>query len=128
MIDEGIRERLLKYMSSVLGNHDCKVIAINCTEDHVHVLMAMGADKTLSEMVRNIKANSSRFVHDEFPKRVFGWQDGYAAFTVSRSQMEIVAKYIEGQEEHHRKIGFDEEFVGFLKRHGVEFDPRYVWS
>ncbi|OHB53746.1 MAG: hypothetical protein A2Y07_08715 [Planctomycetes bacterium GWF2_50_10] len=118
MIDEGIRERLLKFMLSVLCNHDCKVISINCTANHVHVLMAMGADKTLSEMVRNIKANSSRFVHEEFPTCVFGWQDGYAAFTVSRSQMETVAKYVEGQEEHHRKIGFDEEFVGFLKRHG----------
>lgn len=127
-IDDSIRERLLKYITGIVANCGGKTVSLNATENHLHILMSIGADKALAELVRTIKANSSKFVHEEFPSHLFQWQDGYAAFTVSHSQANIVAKYIDGQAEHHRRISFEEEFAVFIKKHGIEIDPRYIWS
>jgi putative transposase len=82
-----------------------------------------------AEIVRVVKANSSKWVHEKWPEhRTFGWQQGYGAFSVSRSGIKDVEDYITNQEEHHRKMSFQEEFTALLKRHGIEFDERYLWK
>lgn len=97
--------------------------------DHVHLLISLGRETSISELVRELKSNSSRWIHETFPnQRNFAWQSGYAAFSVSPSRLEEVRKYIENQAEHHRTRTFQEEFRELLKRHNLAFDERYVWD
>jgi hypothetical protein len=79
--------------------------------------------------MRVLKTNSSRWIHEKWPSRsAFGWQTGYGAFSVSQSNVSAVLRYIANQEEHHRKVSFQEEFVTYLQRHGIEYDERYIWE
>jgi putative transposase len=104
-------------------------VLINGPEDHVHALATLPATVALADLMRVLKTNSSRWVHEQWPRRrEFSWQSGYGAFSVSRSNADEVQRYIAGQEEHHRHVTFQEEFLAFLKRHKVPFDPRYVWD
>ncbi len=97
--------------------------------DHLHVVVQFGPDVSVSAMVRLAKANSSKWANQRSGRAgQFAWQRGYGAFTVSLSQLAAVRRYVRGQEEHHRKRTFQEEFVGFLHRHGIEFDERYLWD
>ena len=95
--------------------------------DHVHLLLGLTATARLADVVRDIKAVSSSWVHDEIGDRAFAWQEGYGAFTVSPSHCEQVRSYIARQEEHHRKRTFQDEYRDLLKRCGVDFDERYLW-
>lgn len=95
--------------------------------DHVHILLGLNANASLSDVVRDIKAVSSKWVHNEIGDRAFRWQEGYGAFTVSSSQRDNVRSYIARQEEHHRKRTFQEEYLELLQRCGVEYDERYLW-
>ena len=97
--------------------------------DHVHLLVSLTRQSSVAEIARLVKANSSGWVHDTFPDlRGFAWQAGYGAFSVSSSSLAVVKHYIARQEEHHRTRTFQDEFVGFLKRHNIEFDERYRWE
>lgn len=98
--------------------------AIGGTDDHVHMLVGLRATHQLSEMVREVKHASSRWVHEEIRANDFAWQEGYGAFTVSASQIQIVKDYIARQEEHHRKRTFAEEYETFLRQSGVAYDER----
>src|SRR5208282_5704576 len=103
-------------------------VIIGDTVDHVHVLMRTPADLAIADCLRILKTNSSRWVKEKWPQqRSFGWQGGYGAFSVSESSRASVIRYIAEQERHHRKITFEDEFLSFLKRHGMNFDERYVW-
>jgi len=83
----------------------------------------------VADALRDLKTNSSRWVHEQWPsRRAFAWQTGYSAFSVSESNAEAVAAYIEGQGEHHRKVTFQQEYLAFLTRHGIEYDQRHVWD
>jgi putative NIF3 family GTP cyclohydrolase 1 type 2 len=83
----------------------------------------------MADVLRVLKTNSSRWVHEQWPeRRAFAWQTGYGAFSVSQSNRQEVERYIAGQEDHHRHVSFQEEFVAFLKRHGIAYDERYVWE
>jgi REP element-mobilizing transposase RayT len=87
------------------------------------------ATESIAELLRVVKANSSRWVHEGFPAyERFGWQAGYAAFTVSSSRVDGVRTYIAAQQEHHRRVSFEEEFLAFLQKHGVTYDPRDLWG
>jgi REP element-mobilizing transposase RayT len=89
----------------------------------------MPPDVCVIDFMRVLKTNSSKWVHERWPeRRLFAWQTGYAAFSVSASGVEEVRRYIEKQEEHHKKRSFQEEFVALLRKHGIEFDERYIWS
>lgn len=96
-------------------------------DDHVHLLIGLRATACLADVVRDVKAVSSRWVHDEIGVRNFAWQEVYGAFTVSASQRGPVREYIARQEEHHRKRTFQEEYIEILNRSGVEYDSRHLW-
>ena len=104
-------------------------LEIGSVSDHLHILVKIKPAIAVSEMLAKIKANSSKWINDHKMKlRKFGWQEGYAAFTVSESQAPAVRDYIRSQESHHRKQTYQEEFVALLERHGIEYDPRYLWD
>ena len=128
-IDVEIAPQLYEYLGGAIRDEGGMTIEIGGITDHVPILARLRQDRALSEVVRAIKANSSGWIHRTFPARQdCWWQSGYAAFTVSKSQEERVSKYIQNQQEHHRKTTFQEEFVALLKAHEIEFDERYVWT
>jgi len=121
------RERLHAYIGGVVGNVQGVPEAIGGVGDHVHLLIGLRATSRLADVVRDLKAVSSRWVHEEIGESAFAWQEGYGAFTVSASQRETVREYIARQEEHHRKRTFQEEYLELLQRSGTEYDERYLW-
>ncbi len=117
-------EPLWAYMRGIARNRGFEILAIGGTNNHVHVLLSVPAGMDMMNVVRDLKANSSRFMKSTVP--LFAWQDGYAAISVSPSHVEAVRKYIAGQEEHHRKRTFDDEFLALLDKAGVRYDKKYV--
>lgn len=124
-----IEQRIWAYLGGIAKENKMTPVQIGGVEDHVHVLL--GASPTLapSKIAQLIKGGSSGWIHDTFAEmKGFAWQDGYGAFTVSRSNVEEVAAYIRGQREHHRRRTFQEEYLALLQKHGIEYDERYVWD
>jgi putative transposase len=118
---------LYAYIGGIIRELNAKPLKINGTGDHVHLLIGLPAPLSLAELVRVLKTNSSRWAHEKWPDHPrFGWQQGYGAFSVSRSSIEDVEAYIDRQEEHHRKLTFQDEFVALLKKHGIPYDERYL--
>ncbi len=129
IITEKYRERLHEYIGGIIRKQGGIALAINGVEDHVHVLAKLRQDKALSDMIRDFKANASGWMHDIFPElKDFAWQNGYGAFTVSASQIEIVRKYIAEQEIHHHKRSFEDEFTQLLRVNEIEFNDQYLWK
>jgi REP element-mobilizing transposase RayT len=128
-IDAALRPRLYEYIGGILRAHDSVLLAAGGMPDHVHLLVSLGKERAIAEILRIIKANSSRWVHETFlDRQAFAWQTGYAAFTVSLANLDSVKAYLAGQEEHHRKRTFKEELIAFLRRHRIEYDERYLWD
>ncbi|MBI5764632.1 MAG: IS200/IS605 family transposase [Planctomycetes bacterium] len=124
-----IRDRMYSYIGGIVGHEDGMLLAAGGMLDHVHLLFTLSPRIGLSDLMRLVKTNSSKWVHETFTDhRAFGWQDGYGAFSVSESVLGQVRDYIRDQEDHHRRMSFEEEFELFLKRHRVEFDARYLWK
>jgi len=124
-----IEERVWHYLGGIARENGFKTIAVGGIENHVHLLVGMGPTMTVSKALQLMKGASSHWFHETFPKlRLFQWQDGYGAFTVSKSQVPEVTEYIHGQRVHHRKRTFEEEYIELLRRHDVECDERYVWG
>jgi putative transposase len=124
-----IEQRVWAYLGGVASRQGAKTVQIGGMEDHVHVLLMAPPKVSPAELVRRIKGDSSRWIHEVFPElRNFGWQDGYGVFSVSRSNVPQVVKYIQNQREHHRVRTFQEEYLLFLKKHQVAYDERYVWG
>ena len=122
------RERVYEYIGGVIRKKEGIVLCVGGTDDHVHILAKLRQDEAVSDVLRDIKAGSSGWVHDTFEKLSdFSWQEGYGAFSVSQSQVEKVSQYIQTQEEHHKRVTFKEEFVALLEAHEVEYDERYIW-
>ena len=111
-IPDGRKEKLWAYLYGIAHNLRIDVLAIGGTSDHVHLLLSLPANRQLAETVRDLKANSSRWMSGHGD--AFAWQQGYGAFSVSPSQVPVVKRYIRNQEEHHKKRNFDEEFVALL--------------
>ena len=119
--------RLYDYIGGIIREVGGTSLGINGIEDHVHVVTKLRPDKALSDVLRVLKCNASGWMHDLFPSLAeFSWQRGYAAFTVSQSNVEDVRRYVAGQKEHHEKISFRDEFIEFLKANGIEYDERYL--
>ena len=121
------RGRLHAYLGGIVNDLGGVAEKINGVEDHVHLLIGLRPTHCLADVLRDLKAGSSRWMHDEMGLTEFAWQEGYGAFTVSVSQLEAVKNYIDQQEEHHRVKTFQEEYVEFLHKCSVEYDERYLW-
>jgi REP element-mobilizing transposase RayT len=104
-----------------------RALAVGGTDDHVHALVSLPATMSIAKAAQLLKGGSSKWIHDTFPNmNEFHWQEGYGAFSIGVSAIDRTVAYINGQEEHHRTLTFEEEFVAFLNRHGVDYDARYV--
>jgi REP element-mobilizing transposase RayT len=119
--------RLHDYIGGTIRGMGGVSSELNGTEDHVHLLAKLRPDRALSDVLRDLKANATGWMHDIFPDlEDFSWQRGYGAFTVSQSNVAEVRRYIGRQKEHHAKVSFRDEFIQFLKANGIEYDERYV--
>jgi REP element-mobilizing transposase RayT len=118
--------RLCAYLGGICKHHEIEVLALGGTENHVHLLFHLPPKLALAKAVLLLKANSSKWMGEQGQK--FEWQDGYGAFSVSFSNLDAAIRYIHGQEAHHRKISFEDEFREILKRHRVEYDPKYLFG
>ena len=127
LISEEIETELHKYLGGLVKELNGKPIKIGGMPDHVHLLASLPPTVSTSDAMRFIKANSSKWVSEKF-RKPFEWQKGYGAFSVSRSGMDAVAKYIENQEEHHKNNDFRDEFLELLKKYEVDFDTQYLWK
>ena len=127
--DDDVRNRLHAYMAGVLQRIGCEPILIGGVEDHVHVLCNLSRTVTIAQLVEEAKKSPSKWVKEQGPQyREFFWQTGYGSFSVSQSNVEQVRAYIATQEEHHRKVSFQDEFRALCRKHGVEIDERYAWD
>jgi putative transposase len=125
-ISAEFQPKLWAYSAGICKKQGILVHAIGGTEDHVHFLMQLPPALALAKAVLTLKSNSSRWANETEQK--LAWQQGYAAFSVSASIVPAVVRYIQNQEAHHRKMSFDEEFLVLLRKHGAEFDPKFVFG
>ena len=123
-----LQERLWAYMGGIARENEMKALAVGGTEDHVHLLLSLPSTLAIAEAMRKIKGGSSRWLHESCGLVGFEWQKGYGAFSIGCSQVNATVAYIAEQREHHRKRDFQAEFLSILKRHGIDYDPRYVWG
>jgi REP element-mobilizing transposase RayT len=123
-----LRSPLHAYLGGIVRNLQGSAREINGTADHVHLLARIPASLSVSDLVRTLKSNSAKWVHERQSRRLFAWQEGYSAFSVSHSNAAAVADYIARQEEHHRKISFQQELLLYLKKHNIEYDERFLWG
>ncbi len=129
IIRSEIQERLYEYIGGIIRAKQGHLIEIGGVADHIHVLTGMPPTITVSDFVRDLKANSARWLNElNVIDQRFEWQKGYGAFTVSYSQVEQVRQYIQNQQEHHRVTTFAQEYVLMLERHGIEFERRYLFE
>ncbi len=119
-------QRVWRITREIARNIDIDVIAIGGVENHVHLLMTLPPSRAMANIVRDLKANSSHILRQD--SRMFRWQDGYAAISVSPSALKAVVRYIEHQAEHHMKRSFGDEYIAMLERAGIAYDARYVWD
>lgn len=129
LISKENREELHKFITGIVTNRKQKLFAVFAMPDHVHILVSMSPAISISDLVRDIKAGSSKFINDKgWVKGKFNWQEGYGAFSYSKSSIDAVVKYILNQEEHHKKKTFKEEYFDFMQKFEIEYDPKYVFE
>jgi putative transposase len=127
IIAPGIQNDLWAFLGGIARKNGFKALIVGGTENHVHVLLSLPSDMALAKAMQLMKGASSRWMNETHARR-FAWQEGYGAFTLGISQKDETIAYIESQTKHHRKRSFEDEFIAFLKKHNVEYDPRYVWG
>jgi REP element-mobilizing transposase RayT len=124
-----VQERIWAYLGGIAGQNDMKPLLIGGVDDHVHMLISVPPNIAVSEALKRLKGGSSGWIKQNIPGcRGFGWQDGYGAFTLSKSQEPGVKDYIRKQREHHRVKTFLEEYRALLDRHGIQYNERYLWD
>lgn len=129
VIPSANKEELHRYLTGIVTNRGQKLIAINSMHDHVHILVGLKPDLALSDLVRDVKAGSPKFINERhWVVGRFAWQEGFGAFSYSHSQLSDVIRYIQNQEQHHATRSFGDEYREFLERFAVEYDPRYVFK
>jgi len=127
LIESDMRDDLCRYLGGIIKAEAGIPLEINAVADHAHLLVRLPPTVLLADLLRTLKANSSKWLNDtRFPRRTFAWQGGYAAFTVSQWQVARVSAYVRNQEEHHRKRTFREELIALFERNGVAYDVRYL--
>jgi putative transposase len=128
LIVPALHDDLLAYLGGIVRELGGVLRAANARPDHVHLLCSLPPTVATADALRVVKTNSSRWVHRDRQVLGFDWQAGYGAFSVSHSQTPAVVRYIGGQEMHHRHVTFQEELIAFLKKNGITYDERYIWS
>jgi REP element-mobilizing transposase RayT len=126
LIDEAFQPRLYDYLGGTIRGLKGVCLEIGGVDDHVHILAKLHATVAVSDFLEKLKSNSSKW--GKSVKRGFGWQGGYAAFSVSESQVAHVRRYIQNQKEHHQRSSFEEELIGFLRAHNVAYDANHLWT
>ena len=128
-IQDTWQDDLFGYLGGVLRNKRGRLLRTGGMPDHVHLYTSLPATIAMADMANALKSNSSRWVHDHHESaRGFAWQEGYGAFTVSKSGEARLMKYIDNQQQHHRTRDFQAEFIALLRAHGVTYDERYIWA
>lgn len=123
------REELHKYITGIVQNRGHKMLSIFCMPDHLHLLVGLKPAQSISDLVRDIKASSSGFINEQkWISGKFNWQEGFGAFSYAKSQIDNVAKYIQNQEEHHRKKNFKEEYLEFLREFDMAYNEAYLFD
>ncbi len=129
LIKKEFKDEVYKYITGITRKKNQKLLAINGMPDHVHVFLGMNADMHLSILVKEIKANSSRFINEKrFLKGKFSWQEGFGAFSYSHSHIDRVVKYIINQEKHHQKKTFRQEYLELLAKFEIDYNPKYLFE
>jgi REP element-mobilizing transposase RayT len=124
-----VRPNLLAYLATVARNAGCECYCVGGIADHVHLAIRLSRIETIAHLIEELKTSSSKWLKTQSPLlSQFSWQHGYGAFSVGPSDLEALRTYINGQEEHHRKCTFQEEYRAFLQKYGVDYDERYVWD
>ena len=129
LITENNRAKLEKYICGIVSNKKSKPLAIFCNPDHTHILIGLHPSVSISDMARDVKANSSKWINEQ--KMIMGkfnWQEGFGAFTYSKSQIDAVATYILNQPERHKKTSFKDEYIYFLKKFEIDYDEKYLFK
>jgi REP element-mobilizing transposase RayT len=128
-IKHDLAERLWPFLGGIARDNDMEALAVGGVEDHIHILLSFPTTITIAKAMQLLEGASSKWVHETFPERqAFAWQEGYGAFSIGISQVDDTIGYIHRQAEHHHKKTFEEEFLSILDRHGIEYDPRFVWG
>lgn len=129
MIHSSFKEELYQYISGIIKYHDHKLLAINGMPDHLHILIGMRPTQSISDLMQDIKGNSSKWINDKkFLKVKFEWQSGYGAFSYSKAHVQNVINYIKNQENHHINKTFRDEYLNILKESDVDYDERYIFK
>jgi putative transposase len=129
LIAQNNKDELYKYITGIISNKSHKMININGMSDHIHILIGFNPEESLSTLVKEIKRCSTIFINkNNWVRGKFEWQSGYGAFSYSNSQIDKVYKYIENQEIHHKQITFREEYIEFLKKFGISFEDKYIFT
>jgi putative transposase len=123
-----IEQRVWAYIGGVARSHKMTALQIGGVDDHIHALIMVPPSIAPSQIAQYLKGGSSKWIHETFPElHDFAWQEGYGAFTVSKFNLESVIGYIQQQREHHKKRSFQQVYLDFLQKHGIDYDERYVW-
>jgi putative transposase len=129
LIQPEFKEELYKYVTGIVRNNKQKLIAINGMSDHVHILIGLKPAMALADLVRDIKADSSDFINrKKWVRGRFSWQEGYGAFSYGHSQLDTIIRYIQNQEQHHRRRTFKDEYLTWLKKFEVPFEEKYIFQ
>jgi len=126
-LNSDLRQRLWPYLGGIARENGMKALAVGGALDHVHILISLPGTLSVAKALQLLKGNSSKWIHETFPKfALFGWQEGYGAFSIGISGVEATTRYIRNQAEHHRKHTFREELRAMLRKHGLEYDERML--
>jgi len=128
LIHKSMREELHKYITGIVTKRKQKLLSVFAMPDHIHMLLGMEPNMTSSDLIRDVKAGSSKFITDNNWVGKFNWQMGFGAFSYSKSQVDSVVKYINNQEEHHKTKTFKEEYLELLEKFDIEYDDRYLFE
>lgn len=128
LITKDWKERLHQYITGIIQSNQHKMLCINCMPDHIHIFIGMRPTQSISSLIQNIKTETSKWIKEQKLSSYFAWQEGYGAFSYSKSHVPGVIRYIQNQEEHHKKETFLEEYQKFLKVFEVEYDEQYIFK
>ena len=128
LLEAEARPRVFAYLGGIARENDMIALSIGGVADHVHVALGLHQSICVADAMKLIKGRSSGWITRELQIRDFSWQEGYGAFSIGISQLEATRRYIEGQEQHHRRATFQDEYRAFLEKHGIHFEDRYLWD